>query len=217
MDPKRVSAVHQVPEGLEVTFFNAEAVLTFVEHAPAEWKVTTEVRVDGVVTVTPKFGTGHLLVPDAAIWAILERFDEVICDLRALHTSADAGEFKIETGQRVFRMKPNETSMPSALHFGKAAFAVHYKGMKGKCYKCQGPGHDARKCKEVVCFKCRGKGHMMKDCKQGPRCTICWCTGHTYEMCSKSKDLRVVLRHDWTEKDAPVLPYTPVEKEQSSP
>lgn len=80
MDPKRVSAVHQVPEGLEVTFFNAEAVLTFVEHAPAEWKVTTEVRVDGVVTVTPKFGTGHLLVPDAAIWAILERFDEVIDD-----------------------------------------------------------------------------------------------------------------------------------------
>ena len=62
-------------------------------------------------------------------------------------------------------------------------------------------------------FEISGYTKQAQECRQGPRCTVCWCTGHTYEMCPKSKNVRVFLGLSWTEKESPVPLYTPAEKE----
>ena len=207
VSPKDIRAFHAVPGGIEITFFQIEGLASFVTRAPRDWGVTSEIEVEREVTISPALGTGHVLVPDAVIWATMERFGEVVSGCRPTHK--DIGYFKVVSGLRVFRLKPREgANIPSSLTYGRAAFTVSFKGMKPKCYRCQGP-HSVHACKEKICFKCRGKGHFVKDCKDGVRCTVCWRTGHSYEMCPESKNIRVELGNEWTERDPPVPRYEP--------
>ena len=213
VQPSDVRAFHQVMgAGVEITFFSLEGLTKFVGSAPFDWGVKAEIEQYKEVTITPAIGTGHVLIPDSVIWATMERFGEVVSGRRAVYK--DLGEFVVETGARVFRVKPNQgANFPSSLNYGRASFTLSYRGMKAKCYRCQGP-HSVKSCQEKVCFKCRGKGHYMKGCSEGYRCTVCWCTGHTYEMCPNSRRIRVELGHEWTEKDDPVPPYTPLGDQQ---
>lgn len=202
-EPKCVRAFHQVPKGLEVTFYKFEQLAAFVAKAPQEWLVRADVDRSIDVTLTPKIGSGHVLVPDSAMWATMERFGEVESGYRPIHK--DLEEWKIETGSRVFRLKPRVgVNIPSSLTYGRASFVVTYKGMVPKCHRCQETGHNAKSCSEKICFKCRGKGHISKHCNNGFRCTVCWRDGHSYDYCGESKKIRVVLTSDWTKKEAPM-------------
>lgn len=202
---KKVRAVHQVPKGLEVTFFDVEALKVFLAGAPEDLKVTSEANGVREVTVTPKIGTGHVLVPDSAMWSCMERFGVVEEGKRPIW--GGVGDFELETGARVFKVRPDlDAQIPSSLVFGRAAFGVTYAGQKLRCHACQSPNHGVKQCREKVCFKCRGVGHYIKECKNGYRCTVCDELGHTYDRCPKSKSVRVVLGREWTNKDGPVTP-----------
>lgn len=75
---------------------------------------------------------------------------------------------------------------------------------RGRCYKCDKPGHRAIECKtkpkpksvfettkvRLTCFKCGQEGHRLSTCRNpgNPQTGRCWCCGsrdHRHQQCSK--------------------------------
>ena len=205
VSPEDVRAVHAVPAGLEITFFKSCKLQAFVENAPDDWKIISDCTGAKIVTLSPKIGTGHVLVPDRALWTCMERFGRVVEAKR--NVWAEAEGFTVESGTISFKMELDPgVNVPSSLTFGRAGFGVSYKGQTPKCHNCQG-SHMARNCKERVCYKCRGKGHLAKSCPVGHRCTVCWRVGHQYMYCpEQTKKTGVVIGREWSKRADP--PYS---------
>ena len=73
-------------------------LISFVAEAPREWGVKSEIEVEREVTVSPALGTGHVLVPDAVILAIMERFRKEVSDYRPTYFKVETTEcFQTET------------------------------------------------------------------------------------------------------------------------
>ena len=189
VSPEDVRAVHAVPAGLEITFFKSCKLQAFVENAPDDWKIISDCTGAKIVTLSPKIGTGHVLVPDRALWTCMERFGRVVDAKR--NVWAEAEGFTVESGTISFKMELDPgVNVPSSLTFGRAGFGVSYKGQTPKCHNCQGS-----QWLEIVNSGCAiNVEARAKSCPVGHRCTVCWRMVHQYMYCpEQTKKTRVVI------------------------
>ena len=68
-----------------ITFFKVDVLISFVAKASREWGVKSEIEVEREGTESPALGTGHVLVPDTAISATMERFRKEVSGYRPTH------------------------------------------------------------------------------------------------------------------------------------
>ena len=95
--------VRAVPAGLEITFFESCKLQTFVENAPEDWKITSDCTGAKIVTLSPKSGTGHVLVLDRVLWTCMERFGRVVEAKK--NVWAEAEGFTVESGTISFKIE----------------------------------------------------------------------------------------------------------------
>ena len=151
MSPNDVRAV---PAGLEITFFESCKLQAFVENAPEDWKITSDCTGAKIVTLSPKIGTGHVLVLDRVLWTCMERFGRVVEAKR--NVWAEAEGFTVESGTISFKIELEPARKMGLLT--RQALACRTRVRHLSVITARVASHTARNCKKRVCYKCRGKG-----------------------------------------------------------
>ena len=118
-----VRAVVVFREGIEISFRRQAALFQFVEKVSSVWNVESEHKKTVLVTLSPRVGSGHVLVSDGAVLTAIERFGKVVKAKRCVFPEFPS----IETGVRQFLVEVAKP-LPSSFQFGRAGFIVAYKG-----------------------------------------------------------------------------------------
>ena len=192
-DLSTVRAVINGPKGLEVTFLKESSLLSFLEKAPTDWGVSSEISQEVVVTLAPKVGSGHATVADSAVWGALSKFGKIKEGRRLFYSDFP----HIENGVRQLKMKV-EKSLPGSIHFGRAGFQLQHRGQRRECHRCKSTTHLAAQCTVLICYKCRAAGHKAESCTEQLKCVVCGLEGHAYFACPSSLALKVSLGKSWS-------------------
>ena len=194
-DLTKVKSVVNLTKGLEISFLSSAELAKFVENAPSNWNVRSEFFSEVLVTVSPRFGEGHAMVSDSALWTMLSKYGVVKKGRRLFFKEYPT----IENGVRQFVVKPKENAtIPSMINFGQAGFRISYKNQKKTCHRCNSLEHEIGQCPVKVCYRCQQIGHEKSDCSSPLVCTVCGEKGHVYAKCPTSWALKVSLEKKWT-------------------
>lgn len=191
----KLKSVVRLAKGVELTFVSEAALKEFLEKAPQEWEVKSQLKGELLITISPRFGEGHSLVADSVLYQVVSKHGEIKKGRRLYFDDYPT----IENGIRQFVIVPKkDAKIPGMISLGRAGFRVSYRGQVKSCHRCNSSSHEVKECTAKVCFRCQQFGHEKSECTSKLICTACQQVGHSFARCPESYALKLKLGKNWS-------------------